>query len=129
MLNYFIFPTALFKDRVTYGDSVLYQLDKNRDLFNDESHNISSILVCLRPWMKLDEDKGHENALNGGVEPQVLRELVDLLLARKNRVWARIFLHNLSDCQDVKPKVSEWAQQLDNAGKILCSALILQFKH
>lgn len=112
-----------------YRDRVLHQLDKNRDLFNDESHNISSMVVCLRPWMKLDEDKGHVSILNDRAEPQLLRELVDLLLERKNRVWARLFLHNLSDCQDVKPKVHEWAQQLNNAGKIQCSSLILLYRH
>lgn len=101
-----------------YGDPVLYQMDKNRDLFNDESHNISGMLVCMRPWMKLDEDKGHVSVLKDGVEPQVLRELVDLLLERKNRVWARLFLHTLIGCQDIKPKVHEWAQQLNSAGKM-----------
>ncbi|KAF5892632.1 E3 ubiquitin-protein ligase TTC3 isoform X3, partial [Clarias magur] len=105
-----------YKDRVVYGDRVLHQIDKHRDLFNDESHNISGMLVCLRPWMKLDEDKGNSSVLKDRAEPQVLRELVDLLLERKNRVWARVFLHNLSTCQDIKPKVHEWAQQLDNAG-------------
>lgn len=127
MRNYFVFPPASLKDHIVYGDPVLYQLDKNRDLFNDEmSHNMSSILVSLRPWMKLDEDKGEEHVLQDGAEPQVLGELLDLLLERKNRVWARIFLHNLSGCQDVKPKVYEWAQQLNNAGKMFCTDLAIQ---
>ncbi|XP_053502090.1 E3 ubiquitin-protein ligase TTC3 isoform X2 [Ictalurus furcatus] len=115
------------KGCVVYRDRVLHQLDKNRDLFNDESHNISSMVVCLRPWMKLDEDKGHVSILNDRAEPQLLRELVDLLLERKNRVWARLFLHNLSDCQDVKPKVHEWAQQLNNAGLKAAEHFIGQF--
>lgn len=117
LLTFFL-PLASFKDHLVYSDRVLHQIDKNRDLFNDEGHNILSMLVCLRPWMKLDEDKGHESVLKDRADPQVLRELVDLLLERKNRVWARLFLHNLSDCQDVKPKVHEWAQQLNNAGKM-----------
>ncbi|XP_060765384.1 E3 ubiquitin-protein ligase TTC3 isoform X2 [Neoarius graeffei] len=116
-----------FKDHLVYSDRVLHQIDKNRDLFNDEGHNILSMLVCLRPWMKLDEDKGHESVLKDRADPQVLRELVDLLLERKNRVWARLFLHNLSDCQDVKPKVHEWAQQLNNAGLKAAENFIGQF--
>lgn len=67
--------------------------------------------------MELDEHKGHASVLKDRTEPQVLRELVDLLLERKNRVLARLFLHNVSGCQDIKPKVREWAQQLNNAGK------------
>ncbi|KAI5629191.1 E3 ubiquitin-protein ligase TTC3 isoform X2 [Silurus asotus] len=116
-----------FKDCVVYGDRVLHQIDKNRDLFNDERHNFSSMQESLRPWIKLDEDKGHENILKDRVEPKVLREIVDLLLERKNRVWARLFLHDLSSCQDVKPKVHEWAQQLNNAGLKAAEKFICQF--
>ncbi|XP_046717290.1 E3 ubiquitin-protein ligase TTC3 isoform X2 [Silurus meridionalis] len=118
---------ASFKDCVVYGDRVLHQIDKNRDLFNDERHNFSSMQESLRPWIKLDEDKGHENILKDRVEPKVLREIVDLLLERKNRVWARLFLHDLSSCQDVKPKVHEWAQQLNNAGLKAAEKFISQF--
>lgn len=117
-------PTA-FKDCVVHGDRVLHQIDKNRDLFNDETHSISGILLCLRPWMKLDEDKGNASVLKDRAEPQVLRDLVDLLLERKNRVWARLFLHNLSGYQEVKPEVHEWAQQLNNAGKMQFSTVVI----
>ncbi|XP_060751998.1 E3 ubiquitin-protein ligase TTC3 isoform X2 [Tachysurus vachellii] len=116
-----------FKDCVVYGDRVLHQIDKNKDLFNDEIHNISGMLLCLRPWMKLDEDKGHASILKDHAEPKVLRDLVDLLLERKNRVWARLFLHNLSGYQHVKPEVHEWAQQLDNAGLKAAENFIGQF--
>ncbi|XP_058267623.1 E3 ubiquitin-protein ligase TTC3 isoform X2 [Hemibagrus wyckioides] len=116
-----------FKDCVVHGDRVLHQIDKNRDLFNDETHSISGMLLCLRPWMKLDEDKGNASVLKDRAEPQVLRDLVDLLLERKNRVWARLFLHNLSGYQEVKPEVHEWAQQLNNAGLKAAENFIGQF--
>lgn len=79
--------------------------------------------------MKLDEDKGHASILKDRAEPKVLRDLVDLLLERKNRVWARLFLHNLSGYQHVKPEVHEWAQQLDNAGNMQFSTVLLLYRH
>ncbi|KAI4885476.1 hypothetical protein NFI96_009301, partial [Prochilodus magdalenae] len=107
---------ASANDYTIYGDRVLHQIYERRELFNDEIHNISTLLVCLRPWMELDEANGHENILKNRSEPKVLGELVDLLLERRNRVWARLFVHNLSDCLNIKPKLHDWAKQLDGAG-------------
>lgn len=67
--------------------------------------------------MELDESKGHKSALKDRAEPCVLRDLVDLLLETRNRVWARIFVQKLTECKNLKTKLYEWAQQLDNIGK------------
>ncbi|XP_072515716.1 E3 ubiquitin-protein ligase TTC3 isoform X2 [Salminus brasiliensis] len=107
---------ASTKDCTLYGDRVLHQIHESRELFNDELHNISTMLMCLRPWMELDEANGHVSMLKGRTEPQIMRELVDMLLERSNRVWARLFVHNLSGCNNLKPKLHDWAQQLDSAG-------------
>ncbi|XP_062870682.1 E3 ubiquitin-protein ligase TTC3 isoform X2 [Trichomycterus rosablanca] len=114
------------RNRVLYGDRVLQQIYESRELFNDELHSISNMLVRLRPWMDLDEANGHESVLKDRAEPHVLRDLVDLLLERGNRVWARIFVHNLTDCKDIKPKLYEWAQQLDNTGLNIADKFISQ---
>ncbi|XP_076876166.1 E3 ubiquitin-protein ligase TTC3 isoform X2 [Brachyhypopomus gauderio] len=104
------------KNCIVYGDCVLHQIYENRELFKDELHSISSMLVGLRPWMELDEVKGQVSVLNGRAEPQALWELVDVLLERRNRVWARVFVQILSSCQNLKPKLHDWVQQLDGAG-------------
>lgn len=69
--------------------------------------------------MKVVEAKGDESGLKGRAEPTVLRDLVDLLLERSNRVWARLFVHKLSGSLNVKPKLQDWALQLDTAGALL----------
>uniref|UniRef100_A0A3B4E5Q3 RING-type E3 ubiquitin transferase n=1 Tax=Pygocentrus nattereri TaxID=42514 RepID=A0A3B4E5Q3_PYGNA len=107
---------TLPKDYTIYGDRVLHQIYESRELFNDEIHNISTMVVKLRPWMELDEANGRESILKNRTAPKVLRELVDLLLERNNRVWARLFIQYLSDCLNIKPKLHDWAQQLDKAG-------------
>uniref|UniRef100_A0A4W4FM73 RING-type E3 ubiquitin transferase n=1 Tax=Electrophorus electricus TaxID=8005 RepID=A0A4W4FM73_ELEEL len=104
------------KDYTVHGDRVLHQIYESRELFKDELHSISSMLVCLRPWMELDEGKSHASVLKGRSEPQALWELVDVLLERRNRVWARVFIQILSGCQNIKPKLHDWAQQLDSVG-------------
>ncbi|XP_066506429.1 E3 ubiquitin-protein ligase TTC3 isoform X2 [Hoplias malabaricus] len=101
------------KDYIVYEDRVLRQIHESRELFRDEIINISTMLMCLRPWMERDKAKGHAIVQ---AEPNTLMELVDLLLEVRNRVWARLFVHKLCDCQNIKPKLHNWAQQLESAG-------------
>ncbi|XP_016417316.1 E3 ubiquitin-protein ligase TTC3-like, partial [Sinocyclocheilus rhinocerous] len=99
-----------------YVDRVLHQIHDNKGLFKEESVNISCFLEHLRPWLDLFESKGHESVLNRRRDPGPLWELVDLLLESRNRVWARVFIETLGLTLHIKPKLQQWAQQLDNAG-------------
>lgn len=112
------------EDYVNYGDRVLQQIYERREHFNDEIPNISTMLKCLRSWMELDEANGHVSMLKDCAEPHASRDLVDLLLKRSNRVWARLFVHNLSGCSNLKPKLHDWALQLDRAGFVAAQNFI-----
>ncbi|XP_022537132.2 E3 ubiquitin-protein ligase TTC3 isoform X2 [Astyanax mexicanus] len=112
------------EDYTKYGDRVLQQIYERREHFNDEIHNISTMLTCLRSWMELDEANGHVSMLKDCAEPHVLSDLVDLLLKRSNRVWARLFVHKLSGCSNLKPKLHDWALQLDRAGFVAAQNFI-----
>uniref|UniRef100_W5KNG0 RING-type E3 ubiquitin transferase n=1 Tax=Astyanax mexicanus TaxID=7994 RepID=W5KNG0_ASTMX len=112
------------RDYTKYGDRVLQQIYERREHFNDEIHNISTMLTCLRSWMELDEANGHVSMLKDCAEPHVLSDLVDLLLKRSNRVWARLFVHKLSGCSNLKPKLHDWALQLDRAGFVAAQNFI-----
>ncbi|XP_041718315.2 E3 ubiquitin-protein ligase TTC3 isoform X2 [Coregonus clupeaformis] len=102
---------------LAYGDRVLLQISESKDLFRDESHNISVLMENLKPWMDLDRIKGNELGTSyAGRQPETLGDVVALLLERKNRVWARVFIHSLSGCLDTSPKLHNWAHQLNSAG-------------
>lgn len=72
----------------------------------------------LKPWMDLDQIKGNKPGTSY-TERKVesLGDVVELLLERKNRVWARVFIHGLSCCLDTSPKLHDWAHQLNCAGQ------------
>lgn len=72
----------------------------------------------LKPWMDLDQIKGNKLGTSY-TERQVesLGDVVELLLEKKNRVWARVFIHGLSSCLVTSPKLHDWAHQLNSAGQ------------
>ncbi|XP_023869344.1 E3 ubiquitin-protein ligase TTC3 [Salvelinus sp. IW2-2015] len=102
---------------LAYGDRVLLQISERKDLFRAERHNISVLMENLKPWMDLDQMKGNKLGTSY-TERQVetLGDVVELLLEKKNRVWARVFIHGLSGCLDTSPKLHDWAHQLNSAG-------------
>ncbi|XP_062392443.1 E3 ubiquitin-protein ligase TTC3 isoform X2 [Sardina pilchardus] len=97
-------------------DHVLRQIGEMRDSFGDGTLGVSTFMTSLKPWAERDSAKGLWFPGLNGEEPKVLKDVVDLLLKRKSRVWARIFTHVLSDCANLKPKLLEWAQHLNNKG-------------
>lgn len=106
---------------LVYRDPVLLQINQNMDLLKEEKGlHISVLASGLKPWLELDLSRGNQIAgrlLNWQQEPlEALGQAVELLLERKNRVWARVFIQQLSSCVDINPKLSSWASQLNDAG-------------
>ncbi|XP_030647947.1 E3 ubiquitin-protein ligase TTC3 isoform X2 [Chanos chanos] len=97
-------------------DRVLHQIRERQALFKDEMVSVTSLMNSLKPWMDLGKTKGHSDITSDETQPQMLGDLVDLLLVRKNRVWARVFVQALSLCQDIKPNLLDWSRRLDSYG-------------
>ena len=89
-----------------------------RDCFGDETLGVSAFMTSLKSWIERDLAKGLEYLLLNGQEPRVLENVVDLLLQRKSRVWARVFLEALSDCVGLQRRLFAWAQDLNEQGEI-----------
>ncbi|KAI3373929.1 hypothetical protein L3Q82_022497 [Scortum barcoo] len=112
-----------------YRDRVLLQVSQNMELLREEkSFHVSDLSSGLKPWLELDVSRGNrlaERLLNWQQEQlETLGQAVEVLLERKNRVWARIFIQLLSNCQDINPKLNNWACQLDNAGLTAAKSFI-----
>lgn len=76
--------------------------------------------------MDLDQIKGNKPGTSY-TERKVesLGDVVELLLERKNRVWARIFIHSLSGCLDTSPMLHDWAHKLDSSGQYTLHFLLV----
>ncbi|KAL0994489.1 hypothetical protein UPYG_G00122920 [Umbra pygmaea] len=101
---------------LSYGDRVLLQIRENKDLFRDETHNISVLMKEMKPWMDLEQFKEDKPCTLVTGQMETLTDMVELLLERKKRVWGRIFIHFLSNCLDNSSKLYDWAQHLERAG-------------
>ncbi|XP_044226029.1 E3 ubiquitin-protein ligase TTC3-like isoform X3 [Thunnus albacares] len=104
-----------------YRDRVLLQISQNMELLREEKGlHMSTLTSSLKPWLELDLSRGNEIAgriLNWQQENlETLGQAVELLLERKNRVWARVLIHLLSGCLDTNPKLNNWACRLNDAG-------------
>ncbi|MEQ2230683.1 hypothetical protein ILYODFUR_031985, partial [Ilyodon furcidens] len=106
---------------LVYRDRVLLQINQNMDLLREERGlQVSALTRSLQPWLELDWSRGNHIAsrlLNWQQEQlDTLGQALELLLERKNRVWARVFIQQLSSCVGINSKLSNWACQLNNAG-------------
>ncbi|MED6284339.1 hypothetical protein CHARACLAT_018324, partial [Characodon lateralis] len=106
---------------LVYRDRVLLQINQNMDLLREERGLQVSVLTrSLQPWLELDWSRGNHIAsrlLNWQQEQlDTLGQALELLLERKNRVWARVFIQELGSCVGINSKLSNWACQLNNAG-------------
>uniref|UniRef100_A0A3P9KP96 RING-type E3 ubiquitin transferase n=1 Tax=Oryzias latipes TaxID=8090 RepID=A0A3P9KP96_ORYLA len=103
---------------VLYRDRILLQISQNKGLLENEKNvRISALIYCLKPWLERDFLRGNQIALSLlNCEEGTLGQAVELLLERKHRVWARIFIQQLSNCVDINPKLSGWACRLNEAG-------------
>ena len=96
-------------------DRGLFQLQQNRRLLGERRVDDLPVLVDrLRPWVELDSSKGNTVSSRilgmGPLQLETLGQVVDLLLERRNRVWARVVIEFLGSSL-------KWAQQLDNEGE------------
>uniref|UniRef100_A0A3Q4GRU9 RING-type E3 ubiquitin transferase n=1 Tax=Neolamprologus brichardi TaxID=32507 RepID=A0A3Q4GRU9_NEOBR len=104
-----------------YRDRVLLQINQNVELLRGENGlHISVLFSSLKPWLELDFARGNQLAgrmLNWQQEQlETLGQVAELLLERKNRVWARVFIQELSSCVNINPKLSNWAHRLNDGG-------------
>ncbi|XP_051793252.1 E3 ubiquitin-protein ligase TTC3 isoform X2 [Acanthochromis polyacanthus] len=104
-----------------FRDRVLLQISQHMELLREEKGlQVSALTSGLKPWLQLDSSRGNPLAgrmLNWQQEQlQTLGQAVELLLERRNRVWARVFIQQLSICEEVNPKLNSWACQLNDAG-------------
>ncbi|XP_067288766.1 E3 ubiquitin-protein ligase TTC3 [Pseudorasbora parva] len=108
-----------------YVDRVLHQIHDNKGLFKEEAVNISLFWEHLRPWLDVCESKGPASVLIR--DSALLPELVEVLLESQNRVWARVFIQTLANLLHCRPKLQQWAKQLDIAGLKAAQAFLSRY--
>lgn len=92
-------------------------------LREEQSLQVSTLADSLRPWLTLDLQRGNQLAgrlLRWEEERlETVYQVAEVVLERKNRIWARVVVQLLGKSQSINPKLSKWAQRLDDAGQQL----------
>ncbi|XP_061819020.1 E3 ubiquitin-protein ligase TTC3 [Nerophis lumbriciformis] len=117
-----------------YGDRILVQVCQMMRLLRQEKGlSVSTLSTYLRPWLELDSARGNQLAtkmLNWEEEQlETLDQAVELLLERKNRVWARVFIELLSKSFDISVELSQWASRLNDADLNAAKSFIKRNAH
>lgn len=90
-------------------------------LREEQSLQVSTLADSLRPWLTLDMQRGNQLAgrlLRWEEERlETVYQVTEVVLERKNRIWARVVVQLLGKSQSINPKLSKWAQRLDDAGQ------------
>lgn len=93
----------------------------------EKSLQVAALASALRPWLRLDSARNNQLALKllswEQERLESVGQFLDVLLERRNRVWARVFIHVLSSCGDADPKLHNWACFLNDAGRHLAFPL------
>lgn len=110
-----------FSAWLLYRDRVLLQISQNMELLREEkSHHVATLASALKPWLKLDLIKNNQLALKllswENERLETLGQFAEVLLERKNRVWARVFIQVLSKSAGLNPKLYNWACSLNDTG-------------
>lgn len=110
-----------FPDWLLYRDRVILQVSQHMELFREEkSLHVAPLVSALRPWLRLDSMKNNQLALRllswEKERLETIAQFVEILLERKNRVWARVFINVLSNSEGVNTKLYNWACYLNDTG-------------
>ncbi|XP_062833223.1 E3 ubiquitin-protein ligase TTC3 isoform X3 [Anolis carolinensis] len=108
-------------------DSVLQLILRHSVNIRTGVHDAFKLLNELLSWSVLSEEKFAEFSTSCGSSTEVMDQLIHLLAAKNERVKTRIFVHVLSELEEVEPKLHDWMKHLDNNGLKATESFISQY--
>lgn len=106
------------------GDTVLQLIIQNAEKIKAGVHNTFKLLHELLSWWVISEGEYAVYSTDSFSPSEVMEQLIDYLIQKKNRVKTRIFVHVLSDIEEIDPKLHDWIQHLNNNGKSCVSVVV-----
>ncbi|KAJ7320569.1 hypothetical protein JRQ81_020080 [Phrynocephalus forsythii] len=74
------------------------------------------LLNELLSWWVLSEEDCAQFSSSSGSSSEVMDHVIKFLMTKNDRVKARVFVHVLSEFEEVDPKLHDWAKHLNNKG-------------
>ncbi|KAG6932768.1 tetratricopeptide repeat domain 3 [Chelydra serpentina] len=98
------------------SDRVLQHILQNVEQITTGVHNTCKLLSELLSWWVISEEDYSVYSTSSSTSNKVMEQLISHLIQKKNRVNTRIFVHVLSELEEVDPKLHEWIKDLNTFG-------------
>ncbi|EMP27852.1 E3 ubiquitin-protein ligase TTC3 [Chelonia mydas] len=98
------------------SDRVLQHILQNIEQIKTGVHDTSKLLGELLSWWVISEEDYSMCSTSSSTSNEVMEQLISHLIQKKNRVNTRIFVHVLSELEEVDPKLHEWIKDLNSFG-------------
>uniref|UniRef100_A0A8C4XXR1 RING-type E3 ubiquitin transferase n=1 Tax=Gopherus evgoodei TaxID=1825980 RepID=A0A8C4XXR1_9SAUR len=98
------------------SDRVLQHILQNVEQMKTGVHDTSKLLSELLSWWVISEEDYSMCSTSSSTSNEVMEQLISHLIQKKNRVNTRIFVHVLSELEEVDPKLHEWIKDLNSFG-------------
>ncbi|XP_019384464.1 PREDICTED: E3 ubiquitin-protein ligase TTC3 isoform X4 [Crocodylus porosus] len=111
------------------GDGVLQYIIQNAEQIKTGVYDTSKLLSELLSWWIISKEDYTAYSINSSLSNQVMEQLISYLIQEKNRVKTRIFIHVLSEFEELDPKLHEWVKHLNNFGLKATENFFSSFGH
>ncbi|KAM8819862.1 E3 ubiquitin-protein ligase TTC3 [Eudromia elegans] len=111
------------------GDRVLQCIIQNAEKIKTAVLNVSKLLKELLLWCVISGEDYMSYSKITSMSHEVMEQLISYLIQEKNKVKTRLFIHVLSELEDVDPKLRKWMKHLNNLGLKATKTFLLQYGH
>ncbi|KFO88570.1 E3 ubiquitin-protein ligase TTC3, partial [Buceros rhinoceros silvestris] len=109
------------------GDRVLQHISRNAEQIKTAVRDASKLVKELLSWFVISEEDYTSYSRTSSVSHEVMEQLIGYLIQEKNRVKTRVFIHVLSELEEVDPKLLKWLKHLNNLGLTATKNFLLQY--
>ncbi|XP_060626325.2 E3 ubiquitin-protein ligase TTC3 [Anolis sagrei] len=108
-------------------DSVLQLILRHSVNIRTGVRDAFKLLNELLSWSVLSEENCAEFSTSCGSSTEVMDQLIHFLATKNERVKTRIFVHVLSEFEEIEPKLHDWMKHLENNGLKATESFIPQY--
>ncbi|NXE49779.1 TTC3 ligase, partial [Casuarius casuarius] len=109
------------------GDRVLQRIIQNAEQIKTAVHDVSKLLKELLSWCVISEEDYVSYSKITSMSHEVMEQLISYLIQKKNKVKTRVFIHVLSELEEVDPKLHKWMKHLNSLGLKATKTFLLQY--
>ncbi|XP_036603868.1 E3 ubiquitin-protein ligase TTC3 [Trichosurus vulpecula] len=97
-------------------DRILQCIKQNADQIKSGIQDTSKLLRELLSWKVINTEDCSDAFFDSNFLAETVEHLIEHLIKKNSRVNTRIFLHVLSEIEDISPKLRDWIQKLNSLG-------------